>query len=573
MTRRAGRALVALAAAAAVLVAVAYLLAPLPARRVAAPAQPAPLRGALHVHTDRSDGSGSLNEVAAAAARADLDFLILADHGDGTRLPEPAGYRAGVLLIDALEISTDGGHLVALDLPGADYPLGGEARDVVEDVRRLGGLALAAHPGSPREALRWNDWDVSVDGLEWLNGDSSWRDESPLSLAAALLAYPVRPTEALATLLDRPVDVLERWDALTASRRVVVVAAVDAHARVGLRGTEPRSALGLALPSYESTFGLVTISLPEVTLGFGAETDAQAVLDAVRAGHLYSTVDALAGPGVLRFTAASGSNTVRAGDLLSLGGPVSLNVAIHGPADARIDLLRDGEVVASATGAELRHETEAERGVYRVEVGLPWAPGTPPVPWMLSNPIYVGGIPERRADGAAAVAGSVAAVPPDEWTLENSAGSEGAIDAVTGPAGDPEALLRFALSGRVSDGPYVAFVVPTGEAFGERDGVAFSVRADGPVRVDVQVRTPTPQPGDGEDVALGERWHRSVYADENLRAVTIPLADFTPRGPTSEASPAPEIIDSLLFVVDTVNTAVGTGGRIWVSDLRFGRTE
>ena len=573
MTPRASRSLVALAAVVAVLVALAYLLAPPAARPVAAGDEPAVVRGVLHVHTGRSDGSGSLDEIAAAAALADLDFVILTDHGDGTRPPDPPGYRGGVLLIDALEISTDGGHVVALDVPGATYPLGGEARDVVEDVRRLGGLALAAHPGSPREALRWSDWDLPIDGLEWLNADSSWRDESWLSLAAALLSYPVRPAEALANLLDRPVDVVERWDALTPSRRLVAIAAVDAHARIGLRGREPRPAFGVALPSYESTFGLVTIGLPGVTLGFGAETDARAVLDAVRTGHVYSTVDALAGPGVLRFAATSGPNTARAGDLMSIEGPVSLNVVIQGPSGARIDLLRGGEVIASGEGAELRYEAEAVRGAYRVEVNVPWAPGTPPVPWMLSNPIYVGGVPEGPADVAPAMVAAVAGAPPGEWAIENSAGSEGAIAAVTGPSGDPEALLRFALSGRLSDAPYVAFVVPVGEVFGERDRVAFSVRADRPVRVDVQVRTPTPQPGEGGEAVLGERWHRSVYAEEDLRSVTIPLAEFTPKGPTNEASAASDAIDSLLFVVDTVNTAVGTGGRILVSNLRFGRAE
>ena len=42
-----------------------------------------------------------------------------------------------------------------IGLPVAPYPLGGEARDVLEDVRRLGGFGIVAHPDSPKEALRW----------------------------------------------------------------------------------------------------------------------------------------------------------------------------------------------------------------------------------------------------------------------------------------------------------------------------------------------------------------------------------------------------------------------------------
>ena len=116
------------------------------------------VRGAIHVHTRRSDGSGTVEQVAAAAARAGLQFVILTDHGDGTREPAPPVYSSGVLVIDAVEISTEDGHVVALGLPKAPYPLGGEPRDVVEDIERLGGMAIAAHPGSVKPELRWTEW-------------------------------------------------------------------------------------------------------------------------------------------------------------------------------------------------------------------------------------------------------------------------------------------------------------------------------------------------------------------------------------------------------------------------------
>ena len=76
---------------------------------------------------------------------------------------------------------------------------------------------------------------TALGGIEWLNADSEWRDESFRSLARALFMYPMYGTAALMTLLDRPVSVLERWDALTAERRIVAIAASDAHARLGLR--------------------------------------------------------------------------------------------------------------------------------------------------------------------------------------------------------------------------------------------------------------------------------------------------------------------------------------------------
>ena len=64
----------------------------------------------IHVHTNRSDGLSPPDQVAAAAARAGLKFLIFTDHGDATRAPDPPSYRSGVLCLDGVEISTNGGH-------------------------------------------------------------------------------------------------------------------------------------------------------------------------------------------------------------------------------------------------------------------------------------------------------------------------------------------------------------------------------------------------------------------------------------------------------------------------------
>ena len=79
------------------------------------------VRGAMHVHTRRSDGTGTVEEIAAAASRAGLKFVVLTDHGDASREPDKPVYVSGVLCIDAVEISTDGGHVVALGMARAGH--------------------------------------------------------------------------------------------------------------------------------------------------------------------------------------------------------------------------------------------------------------------------------------------------------------------------------------------------------------------------------------------------------------------------------------------------------------------
>src|SRR4051794_9319296 len=139
--------------------------------------------GAIHIHSTRSDGRGTLDEIAHAAAVAGLKFIVITDHGDGTRAPDVPVYREGVLCLDAVEISTAGGHYIAIGLPKAPYPLAGQARDVVDDVARLGGVGIAAHPDPPEPRLHRRGGFGPVDGVGFANPGTSRREENGAAVA------------------------------------------------------------------------------------------------------------------------------------------------------------------------------------------------------------------------------------------------------------------------------------------------------------------------------------------------------------------------------------------------------
>jgi hypothetical protein len=306
-------AVVALAAAA---IAIRQSLPP-PARTLAAVSSG--VRGAMHIHTSRSDGSGTPEQIAAAAKGAGLQFVILTDHGDGTRRPAPPAYHSNVLVVDAVEISAEDGHVAALGLPQAPYPLGGEVRDIVDDIARAGAMSVAAHPGSMKPELRWTEWTSPFDGLEWLNADSESRDEPWRGLGRVLFTYPFRPSASIATLLDRPEAILRRWDALTARRRVVALAGADAHARLDVSGDDRARNAGLNVPGYEVMFKTFSITASGVRFAGNADADGAALLEAIRRGHVFTTVDALASPGSVSFTASRGGTSWQAGDFVPPG--------------------------------------------------------------------------------------------------------------------------------------------------------------------------------------------------------------------------------------------------------------
>ena len=354
--------------------------------------------GIIHVHTNRSDGRGTADEIAAAAGRAGLKFVVFTDHGDATRAPDAPAYRSGVLCLDAVEISTTGGHYLALDMPAAPYPLGGEARDVVEDVKRLGGFGIAAHPNSPKPALGWRQWDAPFDGIEWLNPDTSWRVklrqpgwQVGWNVLTTLAAYPFRSPETITRLLGDTDLGVDRWESFAHKRRVVLLAGADAHANLQLTNGDPGdSGFALPIPGYQTSFRVLSVHVrPDRPLTGEAMRDATTVMQAIRRGHAHIAIDGRATPPAFQFTATNARGTAGEGDALESGGRVTLRIRSNAPSSFVTRLWRDGERIAEARDEVDISRTQPEGpAIYRADI----VTGTDQesIPWIVSNPIYVG---------------------------------------------------------------------------------------------------------------------------------------------------------------------------------------
>lgn len=543
----------------------------LPPAAVTTPPPPAgTVRGAFHIHSDRSDGSGSVDEIAAAAARAGLQFIILTDHGDGTRPPEAPSYRSGVLTIDAVELNTSGGHFAVIGLPVTPYPFAGTPADVIEDVRRLGGFGIAAHPGSPRASLSWRDWEAAFDGLEWINADSEWRDEPRVPILRSVLTYLIRPPESMARLLDRPAEVLERWDTVGLRRRVTALAGSDAHARLGLRqGSDPdRSSIHVRVPGYEASFRTfsnhVVLDKP---LAGDAAMDAARVTGAIRHGRVYTVIDGLATPGSLSFTASSGGQSAQMGDDIAVDGDVLLRASVSAPPGTTLVLLRNGQRVHEVTDSVLETNGGKEPAVYRVEAYTADGPGGPPVPWILSNPIYAGAT--RVSEPPPVPAAPVSRIPARsaEAGTESGANDSSSIqpEVLTDPrarrfAGDPGIAWSYALSPGIAAGQFAAVRIPISGGLAAFDRLVFRVSSPKPVRAWIQLRAP---------VGNADRWGMTFYADAESRVIDVPLRAFAPIGVTSSGQPPLDRVDALLFVIDTLNSLPGTRGEMTISEVAF----
>lgn len=522
------------------------------------------IAGAFHIHSSRSDGTGTPDEIAAAARRAGLQLIVLTDHGDGTRRPDPPQYVNGVLCLDAVEISTADGHYIAVGIPKAPYPLGGEGRDVVEDVKRLGGFGVVAHPDSAKGELRWREWAAPFDAIEWLNADSEWRDETTGRLARALATYPLRPVETLTSLLDRPATTLQRWDVLTEHRPVVGLAGADAHARVGLRddAADPHwSRAFIRLPGYPASFGSFSLRVElDRPLTGDASTDAASVMTALTRGRLYTAIDGVATPPNFDFVARSGRHSARQGEPLDLDGPLVVDIGSNAPGGSSIVLFRDGEVVARGGARTLHQALPPGPAVLRAEVWLAGTTEKPPLPWIVSNPIYVSRpaqLPLRRPIATQDRPVNESTVGAG-WRIEQHPGSSGAIEP------EPERLrVRYSLGGGTTGDQFIALAITAPALLRQFDRVSFRGAAARPMRLNVQLRRLA-----GSD---GQRWRRSVYLDQQPRDVTIFFDEMRPAGRTDTLRPDINNISDLLFVVDTTNAIAGQSGMFSIDALRVER--
>ena len=240
--------------------------------------------GAVHIHTVASDGSGTVNQVMAAARKANLSFMAITDHNVAVSQATLAEDAPDFPIVAGEELSTTNGHFVTLGIPpGWRKPETDDAETLLAAAHAAGGFNILAHPFSNR--IPWTDWKTAdFDGMEIWNEDENWRRDSVFALAAGLLLYTVNDQLAMVRLARTPEPNFAKWDQLLATRPVVGMCGSDAHANLRLG-----HGMSLHFPGYVPVF---LVAREHVLLGSGAgggnpdHANAAEILDALeRADH------------------------------------------------------------------------------------------------------------------------------------------------------------------------------------------------------------------------------------------------------------------------------------------------
>jgi hypothetical protein len=330
----------------------------------------------VHVHSTHSDGTGTVPQIVAAAARNAVDVVLLTDHDTlAARRAGEEGWHGDVLLLVGEEVTPKNrDHYLAF---GLDREVSRQqpAAGIVGDVARRGGFGFAAHPfsrGSERfsriAGMPWTDFDC-----EELAGIEVWSFVTDTADRLGSIPDILRFIATPGRVLDHPPERnVGEWDRLCRLRRVVGIAGIDAH-QIGYR---VRGRVPLRVMSYARSFRyLRTHVLCEEPPSGELEHDRAQVFGALRDGRCYMSVDSLGPPRGFSFAAGE----------LQMGGEAAFagqTLVASVPQPAQLRLMRNGEEISRVEGSELEHRA-AEPGVYRVEAHLNDRT------WILSNPVYL----------------------------------------------------------------------------------------------------------------------------------------------------------------------------------------
>jgi hypothetical protein len=341
--------------------------------------------GAVHLHSDFSDGTLPIPEIARIAGELDLDFLMFTDHN--TLEPKRRGLegwygRTLVLIGCELNDPDDRNHYLAFQIRN-EIPKGLRATAYVRRVCGQRGFGVIAHPAEKRNfsdaypPYPWTDWDVKgFDGIEIWNQMSEWLEGVTKRNIYWRILHPLRS-------IRFPVwTTLNRWDSLNRKKRIVGVGGIDVHAyKLKLLGL-----FSLEIYPYKVQFKSIRMHLltrqPLKREGnpLPFPKAEKAAFEALKSGRAFITNYSLGDGRGFRFWAERGSVKLPMGSRFPESGFVCFHA--EAPLPGRIRLLCDGRLVHETVGKSLQYKTRAP-GVYRIEI-FRKSRG-----WIYSNPIVM----------------------------------------------------------------------------------------------------------------------------------------------------------------------------------------
>jgi hypothetical protein len=345
-------------------------------------------RGIVHCHSTHSDGTGTIEEIMAAANDVGLDFVLLTDHDKLKAASEERWHESALLICGAEIAPPEGNHYIVfgegkfkgIDKLNAKKPQ--EIIDAVNEQKWAGFIAHPDHMGAKRldiPARKWDAWDVDgYTGMGLWDLMTDWQSQFDRE-EAKLEVY----NEFERWLSGPRLETLKRWDELNAKRKVVGIGEVNNH-----RYRKELDGKTLEIFPYDVAFRTVT---NHVLLDRPLDKDyakaRKQIIDGIRHGAFYVSFDFWDDPTEFSFEIDNGESVAGMGDTIELGEEKTELVAAF-PEEGLLNVYHNGTSILEEQGDEILIEI-TEPGVYRVEAMRN------DIVWVLSNPVFV--TPKKEA--------------------------------------------------------------------------------------------------------------------------------------------------------------------------------
>ena len=372
-------------------------------------------KGVFHMHSYWShDSRGKLNEILPAAKKAGYSFLFFSDHPHSKLDTFPRSYHGvynGVIFEPGTE-SSHGLMVTPMDSVVLDWSKGDSA--VIHDVVKNNGLVIYVHTEKPHH---WDNPDYQA--MEIYNIHTDYLDGND-SFSSIILNLLINKSKyhhwVFRELYDEQVDILANWDRLNKKRRIVGVAAVDAHNNQNFRARYTKDGKVEWVGPNAETLEIVEPGIKEDILlskpdengwAFKWEVDPYfisfnhvanhvfsdtltnfGIKNNLVAGHAFISFQSLAKADGFQYFAVDSTDKVTAilGDSISVASVNKLKAV--SPFPVQFNLIKDGEVIDIVDNVYNYEYTPNDKtGNYRIVAKIflddAW------VSWVFTNPIYI----------------------------------------------------------------------------------------------------------------------------------------------------------------------------------------
>lgn len=339
--------------------------------------------GAIHIHSIHSDGTGTIEEIAHAAKKAGLSWIIITDHNN---MDGEEGIYDGVYVIVGEEITPETeNHYIALDI---ETPISSDlhVKEYIQEVKNQGGFGFIVHPDGEDcrknnfMCLPWRDWKIKdFGGLEIWNYMSNWVDcYDNRNIFKILYAFLFRNN-----ILSGPTrKTLNWWDDLNNEKLQIIpaIGGVDTHAfriKIGF--------VTIKIFPYKTIFGTVTNFIHiDNPLPKDYKTCREVILDAIKTGkNLIMNRNWRCSWWSCKkpvFYIQNNDKKIYSGGSIEFDTESEMVVEL--PLKANIRVIHNGKIILQKAEKNLKVKN-LDKGKYRIEVYYRNRP------WIFSNPILV----------------------------------------------------------------------------------------------------------------------------------------------------------------------------------------